>query len=89
MSEWQLVDPREFQDLREIEAGNRFLRLSVIEVLNHLTAGGIESAIGIRESLRPSVRGNEAQAVRRSLANHELERVIRGIAYSRIIVDEA
>src|SRR5437588_9354824 len=89
MPERQLINPGEFEELREIEAGDGFLRLAVIKILDDLTSGGIESAIGVGKSLGPGVGGNEAQAARCSLAGHELKRMIRGITYSRIIVDYA
>src|SRR5262249_44581518 len=44
-SERQLVDPGEFHDVREIEAGNGFLRFAVIKVLHNLTARSKQGAI--------------------------------------------
>ena len=75
--------------MREIEAGDRFLRLAVIKVLNHLTARSGKGTVRVRESLGPGVGGYEAQAVPHSFASHELERVVSGISYGRIVVDEA
>src|SRR3989442_15216983 len=88
MSERQFIDPGGFQKLREIEAGDRFLRLGVIKVLTHLTARRGKGTVRVRESLGPGVGGYEAKAVPHSFASHELERVVSGISHGRIVVDQ-
>src|SRR5207245_10317838 len=88
MSERQLIDPGEFQKLREIEAGDRFLRLAVIKVLNHLTARSGKGTVRVRERRGPGVGGDEAQAVPHSCASHDLERVGSEISCGRLVVDQ-
>src|SRR5215470_12073775 len=74
--------------MRKVKTGNRLFRLSVIKVLSHLTAGQRERTIRVRKSLGERIGSNEAQAMRRSLTTHELERVVRGISYGRVIVGQ-
>src|SRR5207245_6704816 len=89
MAERQLVDPRELQDLREIKAGDCLLRLPVIEVLNYLATGLRESTVCVCECFGKCIGGDDAQAVRRCLSSHQLQRVISGISHRRIIVDQS